>query len=302
MNKSDDIKELAEALSLAQGEMHGAEKDGTNPAFARGGVMLRYATLASVWESIRKPLSDHGLSIVQSPGSTEQGMMQITTILLHKSGQFIEDTFSIPAGSVVTAQSMGSAITYARRYTLMAICGIAPDDDDGNEATAQANTKTAAKSSAQTGRAANWRDDPKAAAAVTNAAQPQPRDEPLPSQDGDPITPAQRKAISARCEEWDIALPDMDSWTKGEARDFWRNMNNPNEAIREAPPATLTEDGTQLNPGKESTEVQRDAIRKLCRNHGYDVPENIETLTWDEALDEIEDMQKRAADRKASAA
>lgn len=206
MNKSESINELAAALALAQGEMLSAEKDGTNPHFRSS-----YATLASVWDAIRKPLSGQGLSIVQSPGSTEGGMMHITTILLHKSGQYIEDIFQIPAGTM-TPQGMGSAITYARRYTLMAICGIAPDDDDGNDAAAQSTPKTTAKPAQQTVRQGNWRDDQKAAQAVTNATAKPAQSNPTNDQAQENIAPVkaskeQLKAIQDHCDMYNFTTP-----------------------------------------------------------------------------------------------
>ena len=202
MNKSEPINELAAALALAQGDMESVSKDGINPAFKREGVVLRYATLASVWDAIRKPLSDHGLSVVQSPGITEQGMMHITTILLHKSGQFIEDVFSIPAGAM-TAQGMGSAITYARRYTLMAICGIAPDDDDGNEATANAKTNA----TQQSGKAKNWRDDPKSVEAVTESVKSDNTEDVQQNIAAVKASKEQLKAIQEFCDMYNFTTP-----------------------------------------------------------------------------------------------
>lgn len=142
MRTSESIKELAAALATAQGDMTGIEKDGTNPAFKRDNVVLRYATLVSVWDTIRDPLSKNGLSILQSPGETDGVIIKMTTLLMHKSGEFIEDVFTLPAVGN-TPQQVGSAITYARRYTLMAICGIAPEDDDGNAASTHQTKQSA---------------------------------------------------------------------------------------------------------------------------------------------------------------
>lgn len=127
------INELATALAKAQSEIKHAEKSAENPAFKRDGKVLKYATLADVWDACREPLTKNGLSIVQLPVRTEGGV-SVTTILMHCSGQSIDSTLEVPAGN--TAQAFGSAITYARRYTLAAIVGIAPDeDDDGAQAT-----------------------------------------------------------------------------------------------------------------------------------------------------------------------
>ena len=121
------LKNLAAALCKAQAEMEGAKKDANNPHFNR-----KYADMASVWSAIREPLSKNGLSVVQLLRSV-QGGVEVETILLHTSGEQIGGTFSIPA-SKTDAQGFGSAATYARRYALMALVGVAPEEDDGNAA------------------------------------------------------------------------------------------------------------------------------------------------------------------------
>jgi hypothetical protein len=125
MKTSESITEISAALALAQAEIETAEKDRVNPHFKQG-----YATLASVWEACRKPLTKHGLSVVQSPGA-DGTIVTLTTMLLHKSGQWFQDTLTM-ASRDNTPQSIGSAITYARRYALASMVGVAPDDDDGN--------------------------------------------------------------------------------------------------------------------------------------------------------------------------
>ena len=124
--KSEQINELAAALAKAQGQMTAANKDSTNPHFKS-----LYADLASIWDAIRGPLSTNGLAVVQIPSAGE-GYVHIDTTLMHSSGQFIDGRLSMASGT--TPQQIGSAITYARRYALSAITGIAPDDDDGNAA------------------------------------------------------------------------------------------------------------------------------------------------------------------------
>lgn len=129
-SRSATLAKLAEALCKAQGQMEGAAKDSVNPHFKN-----KYADLAAVWDAIRKPLAANGLSIVQFP-RTVQGGVEIETTLLHTSGEFLRDALWMPC-SKNDAQGIGSAITYGRRYALMAVCGIAPvEDDDGNAAVA----------------------------------------------------------------------------------------------------------------------------------------------------------------------
>lgn len=127
MTHSDLIAALAEALSKAQGEMGGAKKDAANPFFKS-----KYADLASVWDACRGPLSKNGLSVVQTP-SADGAKVSVETLLMHSSGQWIKDSLTVEAKDA-GAQSVGSAITYLRRYALLCFTGVAPEDDDGNEA------------------------------------------------------------------------------------------------------------------------------------------------------------------------
>ena len=127
---SAEIGELAKALAAAQGEMTAASKDASNPHFKS-----RYATLASVWDAIRGPLSRNGLSVSQVLETPDAGPgVIVRTILLHTSGQWICSRYVMPIPDKLTPQAVGSAITYARRYALSAIVGIAPDDDDDGNA------------------------------------------------------------------------------------------------------------------------------------------------------------------------
>lgn len=121
---SREISELAKALAKAQGAMTSAQKDGTNPHFGKS-----YATLDSIWQAIRKPLSEHGLCVVQSflPDNT------LVTTLLHESGQWVRSYQKLnPVRN--DPQGVGSALTYGRRYSLAAIVGICQADDDGEAA------------------------------------------------------------------------------------------------------------------------------------------------------------------------
>jgi hypothetical protein len=129
-NRSGSIAKLATALAQAQGEMAGAAKDSTNPHFKS-----KYADLASVWDACRKPLSKHGLSILQ-PVSANGQHVTVTTILAHSSGEWISESLTMVAQQA-TPQAVGSTITYGRRYGLSSMVGIAPEDDDAEAATAR---------------------------------------------------------------------------------------------------------------------------------------------------------------------
>ena len=131
MNKSDSIAELAFALAKAQGAMKGAIKDSANPFFKS-----KYADLASVVEAIRVAFSSNGLSYIQTVEPSDKDEVRVETTLLHSSGEWIScGVLSLPV-SKADAQGYGSALTYARRYSLSAAVGVAPEDDDGNAASA----------------------------------------------------------------------------------------------------------------------------------------------------------------------
>ncbi len=130
---------LAKSLAAAQSKLEDAKKDATNPAFKS-----RFATLASVRAAMSDVLPACGLAVVQSfEPSGEAGVCVVTT-LLHESGEWIRSRLYLPV-TKKDAQGFGSAITYARRYSLAAIVGIATmDDDDGNEAVKHAPAVKAA--------------------------------------------------------------------------------------------------------------------------------------------------------------
>jgi len=126
--KSDTISELAKALSIFQGKMVAVKKDGINPFFKS-----KYATLDVIWETIRKPLSDNGLSIVQTI-ELQDDASTLNTTLLHTSGEWITGAMRLnPVKD--DPQGLGSAISYARRYSLSAMLGIVADEDDDANST-----------------------------------------------------------------------------------------------------------------------------------------------------------------------
>ena len=125
--QSEQINELAAALAKAQASIPNATMDKVNPHFRS-----KYASLASVIDSMRKPLSENGIAVTQTMTLRDDGFILATT-LLHASGQWIATEYPLPA--VARPQEMGSALTYARRYSLSAlICNAADEDDDGEGA------------------------------------------------------------------------------------------------------------------------------------------------------------------------
>jgi len=124
---SQDITKLSEALNLAQAEMRGVQKDSKNPHFKN-----TYASLEAVIDASKPVLNKHGLAFTQAPGALVDGAVEITTMLMHKSGQWIRSTLHMPVVKR-DPQGVGSAITYGLRYSLMAVLGVPPTDDDDGE-------------------------------------------------------------------------------------------------------------------------------------------------------------------------
>lgn len=132
MKTSESIKTIAPALLAAKKAFKPALKTAENPHFKS-----KYVDLQSVVDATEEALSLNGLMLLQSPESSgEDKMVSVTSRLIHISGEWIEGTISLPSGNAGRhdAQTVGSAITYARRYSYMGILGIAPEDDDGSTA------------------------------------------------------------------------------------------------------------------------------------------------------------------------
>ena len=125
----EDIKGIAAALAAAQSEMGKAAKTANNPHFRKS-----YADLGSVMDACLEPLNKHGIAVIQPTGEDEHGR-HVKTILIHgESGGTLQCTVPLIVQKN-DMQGYGSAVTYARRYGLMTMAGIAPEDDDGNAAT-----------------------------------------------------------------------------------------------------------------------------------------------------------------------
>ena len=122
-----DHKNVYAALAAAQAEMSKALKDSSNPAFKS-----KYADLASVMDACMPALGKHGIAVFQPTFDDETGRY-VKTVFAHVSGEMIECRVPLIVNKN-DMQGYGSAVTYARRYGLMGMAGIAPEDDDGNAA------------------------------------------------------------------------------------------------------------------------------------------------------------------------
>jgi hypothetical protein len=161
---SDTIGEISAALVAALGEMTDVPKshEAKVQTKAGPGYGYKYANLADSLSMVRPVLAKHGLAVMQVSSTPDQNTVLVTTTLLHKSGEWIM-FFPLGMPNGRTAQETGSAITYARRYSLLSCLGLAAEDDDG----ASAAPRDARQNSPQ--RPQTVRPAPQAPAARTDA-------------------------------------------------------------------------------------------------------------------------------------
>lgn len=135
---SDALDKIAPALLAAQKRMENPTKNSENPHFHS-----RFADLEACMNAALKACNAEDIAISQVFAPTGYGMVGLTTLALHKSGQYIAGTITLPDDRG-NAQGVGSAATYARRYGVCAILGlVAEDDDDGNAASSAPRTERA---------------------------------------------------------------------------------------------------------------------------------------------------------------
>ncbi len=129
---SESIQALAPALAAAQAEMGSAHLDSKNPHFRS-----KYASLASCLNAAAPALANHGLSIQQHPGyNPEAQLVSVTTMLLHKSGEWMQSTCHLPLGGKRDGHALKSATTYLRRTAIVSVLALPEEDDDGNATSA----------------------------------------------------------------------------------------------------------------------------------------------------------------------
>lgn len=157
MQKSESIAALAGALAKAQAVMQGAKKDSENPFFKS-----KYADLGSVWDACRDALTKNELAVIQTTeAENENGSIPVETLLAHSSGEWISGVLLVrPVKD--DPQGMGSALTYARRYALSAMVGVAPEDDDGNAASQSNGATRPAVAKKPAGKKADANSEPTA--------------------------------------------------------------------------------------------------------------------------------------------
>lgn len=146
---SPEVNEIALALSKFQSGIHNVIKN-------KAGYEYKYAELSEYLNTIRGPLSENDLALVQLIANNPENPDQefLVTMILHKSGQWIKSTFNLKSQNVVTKdgrnkindmQSLGSGISYLRRYAIASICGLSQEDDDGASSNYKKNDERYAK-------------------------------------------------------------------------------------------------------------------------------------------------------------
>lgn len=145
LNKSESIENLSKAMSEFQKNLKQPLKDANNPFFKS-----KYVPLENVVEAITEAAGPLGISFMQYASGDENGNVEVGTIILHQSGEYIEFPSVRMKPEKQTPQAYGSAITYAKRYALSAVFGITSDkDDDGNEASGNGRKKKGPQISAE---------------------------------------------------------------------------------------------------------------------------------------------------------
>lgn len=125
---SEMIGAIATALAKAQSELSNPEKTLTATIAAKNGERTRYASPASGLDIVRKCLGRHEIAVMQAT-AVEQGQITLTTLLVHTSGEWVSSLWPVCPAAEPSAQVKGTALTYARRYALFALVGIAGEDD-----------------------------------------------------------------------------------------------------------------------------------------------------------------------------
>lgn len=222
---NDDPRNLAGALAWVQSKLPEVPKSETAHVRSdKGSYSYSYANLAQVSKKILPLLGEAGLAFIAKPMFNAEGKFVLSYKLLHVSGE--AETGEYPLPQSATAQQLGSAITYARRYTLCSITGVAPDQDD-DDAAAGSEASTQRRTAQR--RTQRQQEQPAAAPErpARTAQRARPAGPPLPGEDGyddapaakdtkdAPVTRAQLDKLHVQLGEFDIKERDDKLTTVG---------------------------------------------------------------------------------------
>jgi hypothetical protein len=140
MKMSSSIENISKALLNAQKNIGVAVKGEKNPFFKS-----RYADLATIMEVVKEPLNTAGISVLQAVGSDGSGTDIVETVLLHESGEFLSTEMRVTSIKQNDPQAQGSAISYARRYSLQGLLFVPSVDDDAEGAMSRKDTTVVSK-------------------------------------------------------------------------------------------------------------------------------------------------------------
>lgn len=141
MQKTESISKLAIALVKAQSELHKVAKSANNPFFKS-----KYADLATIIDAVKPILNNNGIVFLQLVDTNADGSTAVETMLLHESGESISGRTPVVVAKQNDPQALGSAITYAKRYGLQALVGVATKDEDDDGEAAMGRPKAAPQS------------------------------------------------------------------------------------------------------------------------------------------------------------
>lgn len=183
---------LAAALAQVQAELPKLERDRTVEVTKKDGgtYSYSYATLANVSDAVLPLLARHGLSFIAMPGTGSDGKMCVRYSLMHESGEALTGEFPISGDGGI--QMIGGRITYARRYCLAAVVGIAADEDD--ESRLSDEPRPAQRAAQRSQRRASTPTPDQGAATVQRSAPRAAARPPLPGEDDQPAPPAPETA------------------------------------------------------------------------------------------------------------
>lgn len=216
---SEQIADLIGSLVKAQAAMETIRKEKTNPAFKS-----KYADLAAVLAAVTPALNENDVYLTQPVSNGDDGSISVTTILWHKSGQYMRSHLTMrPMQN--TPQALGSAATYCRRYSLLGMLGVAPDDDDDGEA-AMGRGK-APSNGTKLGVQSLHTDDKDRAR----------REMPMPGDDDPTSEPVkQTSAYAARRDKvWENLKSEMESATDTESLKLWAMLDETRKRVLSMP-------------------------------------------------------------------